>query len=337
MNLKFFKNFFNFNRILLITSLLAIFLFLIFLFWWLGGSTIIDIKNNIQQKQISSASLTGLNCENYKKRPIAVMLASDPIARPLSGISQADVVVEMPVTPNGITRMMAIFQCEMPLEIGSIRSAREDFFPFIKNFKAIYIHWGGEKEALNQLNNGIFDNIDAMKYEGSIFYRKNTIPKPHNGFTTPILIEAKAKELGYFMEDSFEGYLKLKEKPDRNLSNIVDIVKINYENPYDIKWVYNDVENNYERIRGGEIEIDKNNGQTVKTSIVVLMHTSSIDLNRDYIKVNTLGEGKADFYQNGIVTNGTWKSSDNGIKFFDDKGEEMKFVIGKMWIEVVTN
>src|SRR3989338_6889489 len=125
-----------------------------FLFWWQWGSNIIGIKNEDQSRRGTRAepglrrpraSLTGLICDNYSKRPIAVMMASDPIARPLSGIGQADVVIEMPVTPNGITRMMAVFQCEESAEIGSVRSAREDFLPLVASFGALYAHWGGER------------------------------------------------------------------------------------------------------------------------------------------------------------------------------------------------
>src|SRR3989344_5565067 len=181
MKIKLYLKNLDLNKTLIIAGVAAVAFLIAFLFWWLGGSTIIGIKNEDQRPR---ASLTGLACDNYGKRPIAVMMASDPEARPLSGISQADIIIEMPVTPNGITRMMAIFQCEEPEEIGSIRSAREDFLTLADSFGALYAHWGGEAEALKKLNNGILDNINAMKYEGSVFYRKNSVPKPHNGFTT---------------------------------------------------------------------------------------------------------------------------------------------------------
>src|SRR3989344_5606412 len=158
----------NVNKALLVTSVVALVFLVAFLLWWQWGSNIIGIKNEDQSASRRTASLTGLVCDNYAKRPIAVMMASDPIARPLSGIGQADIVVEMPVTPNGITRMMAVFQCASSFdsaqgklaEIGSIRSAREDFLPLVASFRALYAHWGGEREALNKLNNRILDNIE---------------------------------------------------------------------------------------------------------------------------------------------------------------------------------
>lgn len=333
---NFLKNF-NLNKLIWIAGGAALSSFIAFLFWWQWGSNIIGIENEDQSASRRTASLTGLVCDDYARRPIAVMMASDPIARPLSGISQADIVIEMPVTPNGITRIMAIFQCDKPEEIGSIRSAREDFLPLVKSFGAIYVHWGGEREALNKLNNGILDNIDAMRHEGTVFYRKSSIPRPHNGFTTIELLENKAEDLGYDLADSFYGYLRTTEKPDRNLSNIIETITIDYENPYDVKWTYDDNSNRYKRVRGGEVEIDRNTGGQVETNIIVLMRTTSKILSVDYISMNTIGEGEAEFYQNGIKISGTWKNNNNDLKFYDTNGQEMKFIPGKMWIEILTD
>src|SRR5437870_3059468 len=89
------------------------------------GNTYGKIDKSAQK----TSSIAGLKCDNAQRRPVAVMMPSDPEAKPLSGISAADLVMEMPVTPNGVTRFMAIFQCQTPKEIGSVRSAREDFIP----------------------------------------------------------------------------------------------------------------------------------------------------------------------------------------------------------------
>ena len=326
----------NVNKALLVTSVVALVFLVAFLLWWQWGSNIIGIKNEDQSASRRTASLTGLICDNYAKRPIAVMMASDPIARPLSGIGQADIVIEMPVTPNDITRMMAIFQCDKSEEIGSVRSAREDFLPLVASFGALYAHWGGEREALNKLNNGILDNIDAMKYEGTVFYSKNFVPRPHNGFTTIELLEDKAEDLGYGSSDIFLGYLRTEEKSERTLSNIVNAISVDYENSYKVEWAYDESTNSYKRTRGGEAEVDKNTGKQVETNIIVLMKTTSSVLSIDYISVKTEGEGEAEFYQNGVKISGTWKNNADDLKFYDTAGQEMKFIPGKMWMHFVT-
>src|SRR5437867_1914787 len=96
------------------------------------------------------SSIAGLDCDNSQRRPIAVMLESDIEGRPLTSIGQADLVIEMPVTPNGITRFMVVFQCQNPKEIGAIRSAREDFIPLATSFQSLYAHWGGEHGSLDE-------------------------------------------------------------------------------------------------------------------------------------------------------------------------------------------
>lgn len=324
----------NLNKIIVVVSLMALALLIAFLFWWLGGSTIIGINN---EREENPASLTGLNCDDYSRRPVAVMMASDPIARPLSGVGQADLVIEMPVTPDGITRMMAVFQCENPEEIGSIRSARQDFISLADSFGAIYAHWGGERVALDNLNNGVIDNIDAMRYEGTVFYRKLEVRPPHNGFTDLGKIFDISEKLGYDVNNSFIGYPRGEDEPERNLSNIVSTISIEYESPYNVKWIYDGDLNIYKRIRGDEAEIDGNTGRQVESSVIVLMRAKSRVLNIDYISVNTTGEGDAEFYQNGIRIDGKWKNEASDLKFYDTNSQEMKFVPGKMWIEIVTD
>ena len=114
------------------------------------------------------------------------------------------------------------------------------------------------------------------------------------------------------------------------------MISIDYESPYDIKWLYDTDSAVYKRIRGGEAEIDENTGKQVETNIVVLMHTVSSPINLDYITVKTVGEGEAEFYQNGIRISGSWKNIANDLKFYDNDGQEMKFIPGKMWIEIIT-
>ena len=184
------------------------------------------------------------------------MLASDPAARPLSGISQADISVEMPVTPDGVTRIMSIFQCNKPNEIGSVRSARVDFLPLVASFGAIYAHWGGEHGALDQLDKGILDNLDALKNKYDEYFRKKGVKAPHNGFTSYDLLENGAKKYNYSLVDSFSGYLRKNGEQRKNISQLVSEITVDYSLPYNILWRYDDSTNSYKRFRGGLPEVE---------------------------------------------------------------------------------
>lgn len=296
------------------------------------------------QAEISGkpSSIAGINCETAQRRPMAVMMASDPEARPLSGIGQADLVVEMPVTPNGVTRFMAVFQCQTPKEIGSIRSAREDFIPLASGFNTVYAHWGGEHGALAELDSHVIDNINALQFDGTIFYRKSGVKPPHNGFSDLGLLFKQANAFRYNLTRDFIGYPHTDTKPTKNISNVATTVEL-YSFPNNILWIHNQDTNLYSRSRGGKPEIDKNTNQQVTASVVAVMNTTSRILYKgdQYIVVKTTGEGSAEIYQNGIKITGKWKKDpkklDSKLYFYNSSGDEIKFVPGQIWIEIVTN
>ena len=328
----------NLNRVLVFFGAVVLGLIVIFIIWW---NKEIVISNGINKDGTPKSSITGLGCPGAAVRPVAVMLASDPEARPLSGISQADMVFEMPVDPTGITRFMAVFQCEKPKEIGSVRSARNDFIPLAAGLKTIYAHWGAERDALVRLDNHIIDNINALKYEGETFSRKAGISAPHNGFTNLNLLTKTAQDLKYDLKNSFSGYPHQEVGPKKNLSNLADQVSVNYPGSHAVNWVYDSETNLYSRSRGDSAETDKDNGQTVKAAVVVVMNATSKFLREQYISVDVQDEGVAQIYQNGGVVNGKWKKDpahlDSKLFFYDDSVKEIEFAPGKIWVEIFTS
>jgi hypothetical protein len=311
---------------------------------WKFGNRNIEINNPGENTEENSdqdegvSSITGEKCENYNRRPIAVMLAEDPITRPLSGIAEADLVIEMPVITGSITRMMAVFQCGSPEEIGSVRSARHDFIPLALGLDAIYAHWGGSHFALDKLDTGIIDNLDAMINPYNSFFRKSGIIEPHNGFSSMDRLLNAAQKLGYRSEDKFSGYPHVDDS-DSPVDGQKGRLIIGYGNHYKVYYDYDPEENVYRRWRDSQREIDKNSGNQVKASVVIIMKAESRMIEPpNYNEVDVEGEGEAIIYQNGGEIKGYWKKegsySKSKLQFLDKNGEEIKFVPGKIWIEV---
>lgn len=333
-----FKSRFDINKAIFTVGGIVLIFIIVFVFWW--NREIIVSKNgngNVLQGGEVKSSIAGLECERAKERPIAVMLAGDTEARPISGISQADMVFEMPVAPNGITRFMAVFQCQLPDEIGSIRSAREDFIPLAKGLRAIYAHWGGEHEALEELNSGIVDNIDGLKYENIYYYRKRGISMPHNGFTSAELLSKAVKNLSYDMTDNFTGYLHTDKTENKSLSNLTNLIIVDYQKPFDSAWAFDSQTNIYKRSRNSKPEVDKATNEQITAAVVIIMKTKITFWRDQYMRVDVVGQGDAQIYQGGIVINGKWKKNleDSNLTFYDQDSKEIKFLPGKIWVEIV--
>ena len=80
----------------------------------------------------------GLETDLSGQRPIAVMINNLKKSLPQAGVSQADIIYEIPAE-GGITRLLALFQSvEGVGEIGTVRSARDYYVSLAYGHDAIY-------------------------------------------------------------------------------------------------------------------------------------------------------------------------------------------------------
>jgi hypothetical protein len=251
------------------------------------------------------------------------MLGGDAEMRPLSGLSQADMVIEMPVVTSSITRYMALFACNKVAELGGVRSARHDYIPLAMGLDAILAHWGGSHFALDKLNSGIMNNINALYLDGTVFYRKTNLVAPFNGFTSFDRLEKYSVQKGYSLDNTFEGYKFLdKEDPAPTKGRLT----IGYPASFKVEYEYDPVKNEYLRFKGGTREIDKNNSQQVAAKDVVIMYAASRQIEGQY-------------NENGEEITGTWSKDKSNpaskLFFYNAAGEEIAFVPGQIWIQIV--
>lgn len=302
------------------------------------------------EENLTNASpLTGVQCDNYKQRPIAVMMAGDAVARPLSGLSQAEIVVEMPVITGSVTRLMGVYVCNLPDEVGSIRSARHDYISLVRGWDAIYVHWGGSHFALDELKTGKrytgedlgkVPDIDAISSSGP-FFRKSTVPAPHNGFVSLPKVIDLAKKREYTLESNLEGYKFQSKTTIKNETKDAKNGKlyVGFGGIFATSWEYNKEDNTYIRYWAGQKDVDRGNKDSeIKAKNIVLMRASSRQIEGQYNEVTIYGEGEGKVYHNGQEKNITWKkeSFKDTLRFYGaDDGQEILLVPGQTFIQVI--
>lgn len=312
---------------------------------------------NLEEKQEplnpnEVSPLSGLKCdppENKDRRPIGVMLAADTSVRPLSGIGEADMVFEMPVITASITRLMGVFVCNSPDEIGSIRSARHDYITLAKGLDAMLAHWGGSHFALDMLKNkDTVPDLDALRNEGGAFFRKAGIPAPDNGFASYSGLMSTAKELGYRTENHFEGY------PHRQAGSLSERgegghLTVGFPGSFRVEYTYDPETNSYLREWGGKTDTDRNTGKQLAPKNVVVIFATSRQIEGQYNDVDIEGEGEMHAYIEGHEFTGTWEKKKGNcvignelvcvnsakLKFIKEDGSELEFIPGQVWVEVL--
>lgn len=279
---------------------------------------------------------TGEPCQNASRRPLALMLAGDEEARPLSGISAADMVIEIPVSIDSITRYLAFYQCQMPKEIGSVRSARSFFIGLAKGYGAIFAHWGGEKDALHALRNGVIDNLDALPNPFNAFWRKKGIPMPHDGFTSYENLFAASEKLHYDLNVQAKNFFTFKENAEAS-TNSHSIITITYPGKFQVSYHYDPDQNIYLRFKGGTKEMDVLTGRQIGVKNVVVLKTTIYPSYSQYNEVELEGkEGELEAFIGGRAYNGKWTKEgfQNPLLFFDTSGKPLAFEPGTIWVQV---
>ena len=156
--------------------------------------------------------LTGLPVEpEYENdRPVAVMFNNLKAAQPQLGISQADIIYEVPAE-GGITRMLGVFQSlEGVATLGSIRSSRPYYLELALGHDALYVHAGGSPDAYKDIPAWGVDNMDGVNggSDAKIFWRdaerKKTMDYEHTLVTSGEKIQEYVD--GHFRTEHKDGY-----------------------------------------------------------------------------------------------------------------------------------
>lgn len=330
------------KRFLVILSLTCVVLVALFLLQESTSFQVLNTAPSLAELTLSSSSaatkglFTGQACGEFgARRPLAVMLAGDPEARPLSGISLADAVIEMPVAPNFITRYMALFQCQEPSDIGSIRSARGPFIGLAKGYDAILAHWGGEHDALEALNAKVIDNLDALPNPFGAFYRKRGVPMPHDGFASYESLSFASASLGY--RDGVED-ARLLDFYSKSPSGLMEQrITIPYPGQFSVSYSYDPETHLYTRFKGGKEERDALTGKAVTTPNVLVVFAEVTPSYSQYVDVALDGNrGKLLFFHGGTMEEGFWEknSFDAPLLFYDSSSRPLGLEAGGFWIQV---
>jgi hypothetical protein len=294
-----------------------------------------------------------------KRRPLGVMIENSTEARPIYGLSRADVVYEA-VAEGGITRFMAVFLCQDAGELLPVRSIRMYFIDWLSEYgiRPLLSHVGGAntssptpQDALGFLRRQGWVNQNDLDYIGSIgfptYVRQADRFAPHNvSSSTQKLWEAAAKRGftekdpdGKLWNETFSSW-NFKDEVAQDKRPESAQVKVNFwneDNDYTVEWNYDKTTNTYKRNQKGT-EKDQLTDEEIAPKVVIVQfekETQTGDNARLLYK--TTGSGDAVIFQDGKFLKVTWKKADQTSKtrFFDSTGKEISFNRGQIWIEVV--
>lgn len=262
----------------------------------------------------------------------AVQIENSPEARPQSGLREADIVFEA-IAEGGITRFNALFHDNVPASIGPIRSLRPYYIDWFMPFDAAIVHAGGSPEALDDVRALQLKDIDHST--GEVFRRVNNRYSPHNLYSTGQQI------LDFMSQRSYKSTFTSLERQDPASSETPNATSISLRissNLYNVGFTYDAASNSYLRAQGGGAHIDAESKQQIAPNVVVVPVISrSTHPDRVHTVYGTTGSGKVYVFQNGTVTEGTWKKSARNAQWelLDSNGQAILLNRGQAWFTMI--
>lgn len=280
-----------------------------------------------------------------RRRPVAVMLNNIQEGCPQSGISKAGVVYEVPVEGN-ITRLMGIFEDYDDLDkIGSVRSCRDYYIYYAKEFDAIYAHYGQAVYANNYFDQNLIDHLNGLSSVGStVYYRTTDRVAPHNAYTSYQGIQAGIEASGFSQEydPSYAGHYQFAGDGEEIIlggqaASTVSLNCFSVNNPW---FTYDENTKKYNRFQYGEAQVDDVNNEALSCDNIILQYSpySYYDEN-GYLNIDTVSGGEGKFITRGQAIDITWSKNEPwGVThYYDSNGQEIRLNQGKTWVEIILN
>lgn len=282
------------------------------------------------------------------KRPVAVMVNNVQKAMPQYGVSQADLIFEIPVEGDA-TRFMALYgdYTKVP-QVCPIRSCRYYFPALSLGFDAFYVNWGCDETILDYIQGLNLDQIEGITNTGGLFGRDQEklnqgYALEHTGFFdgTRLVSYIESKGLRTDLKEEKKGAAFLfngmeeQLKPEGSDCTQVDV----QFGAQSSTFTYDAEKKVYLKQINGTPQIDAKTGEQLAfTNVLVLETEISVrdEVGRKKIDWDGGANAKGYYISNGGVQEIHWSKDENNeesyLRFYDLNGNEIKINRGKSYI-----
>jgi hypothetical protein len=274
--------------------------------------------------------------QNIQRPALAVKIDNVSEALPQSGVNKADVVVEE-LVEGGLTRLMAIYQCNQATTIGPIRSARISDADVLALLHGSILGYSGanpkDMPPIVAHSDAVLISQDANP---QYFYRSSAHIAPHNVYSST----AKIVKAGIAHRKSLKapkplfsyGPIDAAAKPAHRVSLSWPAASA--------AWTWS--KNQWLRTQNGSSDHQSDGAQLSATNVVIMsVNIASTGLHDVLGSPSpedvTVGNNPVWILRDGKLIQGTWHRPkiSAGLTFRDKHGKVIKLAPGRTWVELL--
>jgi Protein of unknown function (DUF3048) N-terminal domain/Protein of unknown function (DUF3048) C-terminal domain len=275
------------------------------------------------------------------QRPaLAVKVDNYSAARPQSGLDHADIVFEEPVE-GGITRYVAVFQCQEATLVGPIRSARNIDIGILGEFgHPLLVNVGGIGPVISNIEaSPIIEN--DLRVDSSVVQNIPGRVAPYDTYaSTAALWGLQPSQMTPPAPVFTYGAAVPVGRPATTIS-------IPFSSSSDVTWNYDATTKQYLRFYGSMPDMLSDGVQNSAANVIVQFVQITYgpwlenDLGGLEVQANLYQDagGQAEIFRNGVEVTGTWQRDALGqaTEFMSSSGVAIALQPGRTWVELVPN
>jgi hypothetical protein len=276
--------------------------------------------------------------EEILGRPaVALKIENAAVARPLSGLEDADLVYEE-LVEGGETRFMALYHCGDTAKGGPIRSARL-VDPAIMMPKTRILGYSGANQTVEDALSeaGVISVTETSGGEAMFRFERPGITLEHTLYARSAAVRRLGKKK--FGEPPPDGMFEFGELEGK--SKKASSISINFGGSSTISYEYAD--GGWQRFQDEVPFVAESGDQIAPANVLIEEHRVS---QSDVVDVtgtpspkieDETGSGRAVLFRVGRVIKGRWEREtlEDPIVFTTKSGDPMVFSPGTIWIELV--
>jgi len=245
--------------------------------------------------------------------------------RPQTGLDRADVVYEE-VTEDGITRFAAIFQSQVPAEVGPIRSVRSIDPDLVTPIGGVFAYSGGAQTNVEKLLQAPVNSVDESA-AGDAMFRVDTKDAPHNLFGRVQLLFDKGGQ-----PVPPPPLFQYVEEAETVAGEPTAAFTVGFAPGYAPTYSYDATTRTWLRDIGG-VPFVMSDGPQIAPTNVIVQFTEYTGGGEGVV----LGEGDAWIFSDGQLVRGRWvrPAVEQPAQYVDAAGQPINLVPGTTWVELL--
>ena len=279
--------------------------------------------------------LTGETVEvgSHDNPSLAAKIDNHVAARPQVGLERTDIVFEE-LVEGGLTRYVAIWQSDVPKEIGPVRSIRPMDPDIVSAFGGIITYSGGQPQFVALMQNApVYNAVHGEAIHDDTFFRTTEKIAPHNVIVRAQKLVGQQSKLDA-PKQQFAFATSVGTSSAVVEGSATKKLALAFSNSSAPSWKWNAKSATWLRSQGGTADKDGNGDQLSAVNVIVLRVGVT---GSEVPKTELIGSGDAVIATGGFRINATWskKSAKSPIKLVDSEGAVIHLAPGNSWIELV--